>query len=303
MHKAIVTGSSGFIGNNLVKNLIKNKIETLGIDPIESNFEDNFYNHHRGYSETLPKHLIKQYFKSETTLFHIGAVKHRFEQKNVQKMIYANVIDFQNLLNIIKLYPVKKIIFTSSLYVYGTKIVPPYSENSCAKPETVYGYTKLLGEKILEEVSSELNIPAISLRLFFIYGQNQKTQESNYESVIHKTIKLIKANKSPEIYGDGEQGMDFVHVNDLTRFFIQQLNSGKKGYDTINFSSGSFITINNLVEKIKKIDQTEITNKYLNADWTDGIKRYGTNTKLLNYNFKNLINLDKGLKDCFYENN
>ena len=297
---AIVTGSSGFIGSNLVAYLLRNNIKTLGIDPFEPEIENDLFENHLGYVDTLPDEMVNKFFNRDTTLFHIGAKKHRSEHTNTEEIINANVNDFYRLLNLVKLKPVKKIIFTSSLYVYGTKNSPPFSEETPTAPETIYGITKLLGEKLLEKFSKETGIPSLSLRLFFIYGSNQRTRASNYESVIHKTVKLVKENKSPEIYGSGEQGMDFVHVDDLCQFFIDQLSTHESGYDVLNFSSGTCTTINELVDKIKKICNSNINNDYFDSDWTEGLKRYGTNKKLQNkLKINNLINLDDGLKKSF----
>ena len=235
---AIVTGSSGFIGSNLVAYLLRNNIKTLGIDPFEPEIENDLFENHLGYVDTLPDEMVNKFFNRDTTLFHIGAKKHRSEHTNTEEIINANVNDFYRLLNLVKLKPVK--LYLLSLYVYGTKNAPPYREETPTAPETIYGITKLLGEKLLEKFSNEMGIPSLSLRLFFIYGSNQRTMASNYESVIHKTIKLVNENKSPEIYGSGEQGMDFVHVDDLCQFFIDQLSTHESGYDVLNFSSGTY---------------------------------------------------------------
>ena len=67
-----------------------------------------------------------------------------------------------------------------------------------------------------------------------------------------------------------------------------------------NFSSGTCTTINELVDKIKKICNSNINNDYFDSDWTEGLKRYGTNKKLQNkLKINNLINLDDGLKKSF----
>ena len=108
---AIVTGSSGFIGSNLVAYLLRNNIKTLGIDPFEPEIENDLFENHLGYVDTLPDEMVNKFFNRDTTLFHIGAKKHRSEHTNTEEIINANVNDFHRLLNLVKLKPVKNYIF------------------------------------------------------------------------------------------------------------------------------------------------------------------------------------------------
>ena len=280
--KVVVTGSSGFIGNRLTRFLLDKNIEVLGIDPMDSRINDKLYTHHKGFSNSLTSKIIDNFFNSETVLFHIGALKHRSSLNNYNQMINSNVIDFQNLIEIAKAKKIKKILYTSSLYVYGVENESPYSEQkSLTAPSSLYGITKLLGEKLLETFSEETKITSLSLRLFFVYGPNQNTENSNYDSLIHKSIKLLKNDKSPEIYGTGEQTMDFIYVDDLCNYMLKFIHSENVGYSVLNFASGNRISVLDTVKKIINLTNSKNKIVFRDADWTNNLNRYGDNKKLL----------------------
>lgn len=299
--KCIVTGSSGFIGKNLVKELLKNNYEVLGIDPNKSSINDTKYLHHQGFSEDIPKEIIENYFNSDTTLFHIGASKHRNEKQNYKAIEYSNVQDLNNLLQIVKKNPVRRIVFTSSLYVYGTQTISPYSEDDLIKPDTIYGESKHKGELLIQNFSEKTLIPNTILRLFFIFGPGQKTMNSNYDSLIHSTIKKIKQNKNPIVYGSGNQSMDFVFIDDLTKFLysFSNKNTDLKGNNLLNFSSGQKFTVLEIVNLIIKLMNVNTKINFHEADWTEGLSRYGSNNQLKKvFNVEELTNIIDGIQKC-----
>jgi len=297
--KAVVTGASGFIGKRLTEFLLNSEIEVLGIDPLSTSMVHKNYIHHNGYFENLDEEHVKKFFNKDTILYHVGAKKHRDSIENHNEMLYANVEDLKNLTNLVSSNPVKRIVFTSSLYVYGLKNEAPFHEDDFTAPHSLYGITKLLGEKIIQNLSENTKINYSILRLFFIYGPNQNTENSNYDSLIHKTIKKLKSNENPVIYGSGKQTMDFVFVDDLCKFMIEHTQDDFSKNMISNFSSGKHYSVEQVVDKLKQILNSNIENLYTDPDWTDGLNRFGTTEYLENYlNLEKLTSLDDGLKKC-----
>ena len=299
--KSIVTGSSGFIGKNLTQKLLQNNYEVLGVDPNPSLINDSNYFHHQGYSEDIPEEIIERYFTSDTTLFHIGASKHRNEKLNNKEIYYSNIQDLSNLLEIIKKKPVRRIVFTSSLYVYGTQAKSPYSEKSTVTPDTVYGKSKHKGELSIQDFSEKNLIPSTILRLFFIYGPDQKTLNSNYDSLIHKTIKRLKQGKNPIVYGSGNQSMDFVFIDDLINFLYlcSERKTDLKGNYLLNFSSGKKFSVIEIIKLISEIMKVDVKMNFNEADWTNRLSRYGSNDELKKvFDIDSFTNLTDGINKC-----
>lgn len=297
--KAIVTGSSGFIGKRLTELLLESNHEVLGIDPLKPTISHSNYHHHIGYFDSLNNKDIKSFFNKETILYHVGAKKHRDSIENYNEMIFANVEDLKYLTNLLIKHPVKRVVFTSSLYVYGISNEAPFSEKSFTAPHSLYGITKLLGEKLFENLSKSSDIKHTILRLFFIYGPGQNTENSNYDSLIHKTIKKLRNKENPIIYGSGNQTMDFVFVDDLCKFMIEHTKDGFTENLISNFSSGKHYSVKQVIEKIKQILDSNVKNIHTDADWTEGLNRYGTIDNLRKYlKINELTSLDDGLKKC-----
>ena len=298
--KVVVTGSTGFIGKRFVELLLNKNFKVLGIDPNETDIVHKNYEHHLGFASTLNDELIKNYFNTQTTVFHIGATKHRESSTDPKKIIHSNIIDLQNLLEICKKYHIKKLFFTSSLYVYGLKVSAPYKENSPTLPDSLYGMTKLIGENLIEEFTKDSKTSALVLRLFFVYGPGQRNKSSNYDSVIHKTIKNILSNKNIEIYGSGNQIMDFIYIDDLCDFFIENIDSTPNNkYTVTNFCSGEKVSVLKLVTSIKKLMDSNKKIVFTKPDWTNNTARYGSRVffkKEFSYELK--TDLEKGILNC-----
>ena len=299
--KALVTGSSGFIGSNLCKRLLENGYEVLGIDPNENSIQDENFQFFSGrFTDLLDDSLI-EFIDKDTSVFHLGATKNKnVEIVGIKELFESNVNDFSKLLEFSDKKKVKKLIFTSSLYVYGTKNYGPFYEDSLLAPESYYGISKLIGEKLVEDFHKKSNITSYILRLFFIYGSGQKTEQSNYYPVIDKTMNNLLNDKNPTIYGDGQQTLDFVFIDDLTDLLCDDERLIKNNNLSIyNVSSSKETSINELVKIITEKLNINLEPKYLEKDWTNNTRRFGSNDKIMNdLNWAPKIDLNKGLDKC-----
>ena len=186
MKKILVTGAAGFIGYSLCKKLLISKNnEVFGLDNL------NYY-----YSVKLKKERIKelnysknfQFLKLDlfekkklNTLFRKkkfdivynfaaqAGVRYSFE--NPESYINSNIIGFNNILNLIKRFKVKKFFFASSSSVYGNIGPFPKKENSKLNTLNIYSLSKLSNEIIARSFSKRSNTQIIGLRFFSIYGE------------------------------------------------------------------------------------------------------------------------------------
>ena len=117
--KALVTGSSGFIGSKLCKKLLNNGYEVLGLDPNENFIQDKNFHFFSGRFTDLLEDSLVEFIDKDTCVFHVGATKNKnVETVGIEELFESNVNDFSKLLEFSKKKRVKKLIFTSSLYVY-----------------------------------------------------------------------------------------------------------------------------------------------------------------------------------------
>ena len=138
---------------------------------------------------------------------------------------------------------VKNIIFSSSAAVYGNSLDTLISEKSHLNPLSSYGASKLVAEYNLQTFSKLFGLNSISLRLFNVYGNGQSSEAG----VVRKFLKNISKDVPLEIFGDGMQTRDFVHISDVIEaFYCAIRNIEAKRGEIYNIGSGSATSINEL---------------------------------------------------------
>jgi len=137
---------------------------------------------------------------------------------------------------------VKSLISTSTAAVYGSSPTP-ISETSQPNPISSYGASKLVTEYNLQAFSRFFGLNCISLRLFNVYGNGQSSEAV----VIRKFLKNISKDLPLEIFGDGTQTRDFVHISDVIQaFYCAIKNIEAKRGEVYNIGSGKSASINEL---------------------------------------------------------
>ena len=268
----LVTGCAGYIGSVIVHKLIKYNYKVIVIDNLQT-----------GHKECLPKN-IKFYFGdigNENLLIEM------FAQNNITHVIhcaaYAEVNEsmtnpikyFDNniskpikLLNIMKLYDCKNIIFSSTCATYGIPESLPLTESSPTIPINTYGYTKLVFEQMLGYMESIHDFNVVILRYFNVAGayiddKNDIIVGENHQPESHLIPLAINAlinNQSFNIYGtdydtkDGTCIRDYIHVEDIADAHILALN--KKGVYNIGSENG--YSVKEILNLIQKVSQKEL---------------------------------------------
>ena len=293
--KFAVTGGAGFIGSNIVKNLIKNGHSVKVIDNLHTGSKKNL----NGYLNDLDfcEVDIRNYNELKRNLKGVDGVFHEEALTIVQESYLkrdeyfdVNVKGTENIFNIAKEQNFK-IVYASSSSIYGDTKTIPIKEEFPRKPINPYGQTKLedefLAEKILEE-----NIDVIGLRYFNVYG---KGQNGTYAGVITKFINKLKENKSPEIFGDGSQIRDFIYVKDVADANLSAMKSNiKNGF--FNIGTGKTTSIKELAYMMIKIFDKEFEPIFLDPLKGDVKKSQADINHTKNkINWKYKIELNDGL--------
>ena len=146
---------------------------------------------------------------------------------------------------------VPRIVFASSAAVYGDVKGGIMAVGSERNPMSPYAETKILGEKIAEELSSE-STKITCLRFFNVYGPGQP-YSSPYASAIPIFIEKMYRKKPITIFGNGDQTRDFIHVNDVCRAISNSFEFDIPDYSRYNLGTSESISINNLVNLLRKI--------------------------------------------------
>lgn len=259
-HNTIITGSKGFIGHNLIKNLSHN------IVPIENSKQ----------SLNLPNiiDLNKQYniiccgayiLKSNTSIY------------DPIKSIIDNILNsFISIYNI--RYNISHICFLSTADVYKQPNEIPIIENHPIQPTTYYATSKLCLENYLKIFCQECNIPLCILRLGHVYGKGD-----NSGKIIYKIIDNAKNNFDIILYNNGQDIRNYIYIDDVTN--IIQYISMNQINGIYNLISNQNISIEQLAKIIIKLTNSKSKILYKNEN-KPSLKLIFDNQKLQQiYNF------------------
>ncbi len=274
--RILVTGAAGFIGSHLSNRLIHDGNEVIGLDNERSGDWGRvdlgvrrIYNNLVDLSDTEFDALLD----GVEVLFHLAAEKYNSSKATPDSVTEVNIVATQKLFRAAARAGVKRTVFTSSLYAYGSMGPDAMSEADRALPNTYYGMSKLAGEHILASVHRDIGLSWNAARLFFVYGPRQYA-EGGYKSVIITNFERMLRGESPLIFGDGQQSLDYIFVDDVVDGLLL-LATGKRDSEVVNFASGRSASISELTEIMVRTAGWNGGIEHGPADWTAGSSRFG----------------------------
>lgn len=313
MNKILVTGGTGAIGTNLVRELSKKNLVYV-IDNLSSSNRRNVLklkNVKYFFFDITEKKKLFLFFKKNKFkyIFHLAAF---FANQNSvdfpDKDLKTNGYGTLYLLEAINKYNkkfLKNFIYTSSSCIYGNQ--SNLDENSKVYDlDTPYAVTKLLGEHYTQYFNKEFGIPSIIFRLFNSFGAHE--YPGQYRNVIPNFINLAKKDMPLKIYGDGKQTRDFNYVGNVIDILNKTYKKNFKRCEIFNIGYGEEIKIIHLAKEI--IKRTNSKSKIIfikNRSWDSIKKRKSNNRKAKKFlNYKPQYDFNYGLSktlDWFNEIN
>ena len=308
MPSFLVTGGAGFIGSNIVQELVQRGEEVSVLD-----------NFSTGKRENLTPFLdkinliegdVRSYHTVRKAVDDVDFILHQAALPSVPRSINdpittndVNVTGTINILDAAKDANVKRVVFASSSSIYGEIGNLLKTEDMLPQPLSPYAVSKLAGEKYCQAFTRLYGLETVCLRYFNVFGPNQDPT-SQYSAVIPKFINLMKMGKPATIFGDGEQSRDFTFVENVVQ---ANLLACKKGFEEIsgeifNIACGKRITINDLVKSINQILKTDIEPNYASSrpgDVKHSLANIGKAQQFLNYDVK--VEFIEGLSQVMTE--
>ena len=253
--KMLVTGGAGFIGSNLVDQLILENNEVHVIDNFSSgkkeNCNDKAIYHKIDISNVDSVDTLKKIFKDVDTIFHCAALA-RVQPSIIDPLKYEinNTLGIMNVLKSASGANVRRLVYSASSSAYGPTDNLPSKENDPINPISPYANQKYYGELCCKMFSKVYGIETVSLRYFNVYGERQNLGGA-YATVVGIFINQLLKSESLTINGDGNQRRDFTYVGDVVSANILASSSKKIGKgESINIGSGKNISINELAKMI-----------------------------------------------------
>lgn len=249
MNKSLVTGGAGFIGSHLVDALLKLGHEVTVLDNFSTGRMENL-NHVKDCINLVRCDLSfpgdwARHFKNVDWVFHIAGLADIVPSiQKPEAYFRTNVDGTFHVLQACRKEGVKRLLYLASSTCYGIPEIYPTPESAEIRPQYPYALTKRLGEELVIHWAKVYKLPALSLRLFNVYGTRSRTS-GTYGAVFGVFLAQKLANQPLTIVGDGKQTRDFTYVSDVVDALIHAAKSGKMG-EIYNVGSGQTVSVNHL---------------------------------------------------------
>ncbi len=258
MSKILITGAAGFIGSQLAHRLYLEKNEVVLVDDFSYGSEDNLIFDDADFRKTIHHKDIRDLdfmdslFKKEhfDIIYHIAGITPLPDcQTDPVNAIDVNVRGTVILLDLVRKYGVKKMIFASTSAVYENNKDFPSTEEKVEKPSLIYPSTKYTAEQYCKAYWDAYGIPVVVLRFANVYGPHIDCLRTQPPVMGYIIREYLLGNK-PVLHSTGEQERDFIFVEDLIDLAV--LVSKSEKYDTVNVSTETTVSINRIADMIAK---------------------------------------------------
>ena len=260
----LVTGCAGFIGSNLLEALLKLDQKVIGLDNFATGYQHNIDDVLQSITPRQRDNFnficgdICSLQDCELVIQGVDFVLHHAALASVPQSIQepsqahnANVNGFLNILELVRKYKVKRVVYASSSAVYGDLPTLPKKEDEIGIPLSPYAVNKYINELYANVYGSCYGLETIGLRYFNVFGKRQDPN-GDYAAVIPLWIKAILHNESVYINGDGETTRDFCYVNNVVRAnLLAATTINPEAVNQVyNVACGARITLNELFSNI-----------------------------------------------------
>lgn len=300
--KCLVTGGAGFIGSNLAEELIRQGAKVLILDNFSTGFRENLEEIDGDFDfiegDLNDAKLLHQILDKVEAVFHQAALPS--VPRSVEDPVethQACVNGTFSLLDASRRAGVRRFMYAASSSAYGDQPTLPKVETMRPDPLSPYAVAKLTGEYYCKVFHQVYGLETFSLRYFNVFGPRQNPS-SMYSGVISRFIDALLTDRQPVIYGDGEQSRDFTYIANIVNANIAAFQAVKGVGEVINVANGQRISLNDLLNVVKKI----VGKANVDADYQPERKgdvkhsQADNNRAVECLGYKKLVGLEEGLK-------
>ena len=251
MQHALVTGGAGFIGSHLAERLLREGLRVTVLDDLSMGVRENVpAGAHFVHGNILDRELLAGAMRGVDVVFHEAAkVSIRESVTKFRDDARVNIDGTLNVLEAAREAKVKRLVFASTVGVYGRDGLNLKETDADVTPRSPYGVGKLAAEGYVLLLCPEMGIDCVALRYGNTYGPRQTP--TPYVGVTTIFVNTLLAGKQPTIYDDGNQIRDYIYVDDIVEANIKALATKNTG-TMYNVGTGVPTTVNQVLVQVAK---------------------------------------------------
>jgi len=257
----LITGAAGGIGSTLARKLRKNGNQLFLIDNLRNGYEENLYENGKLIGEWANQSVesdLSDLWKDVNFdhIIHMAAVTALPDcESNKEESLSINVNGTLNLLNFAKKRGCSSFIFASTSAIYENNKSNVLEEYMETNPTLLYSLTKKMAESLCDSYRKNYKMNITTLRFFNVFGPRQDIHRTS-PPLLNYLVREFSNDRQPILHSDGNQSRDYVYVDDVVSMIERCME--KLPNDTFNVCSGRKISVNEIVEIVKKALSVDI---------------------------------------------
>jgi len=262
----VVTGGAGFIGSNIVDELVRRGQQVAVLDDLSAGKEANLaevrgkIDFRKGSITELS--AVRAACERADYVVHLAA--RTSVPRSVKDPLETNRINIDGTLNVLvaaRDAQVRRMVYAASSSAYGETPALPKVETMQPEPISPYGVTKYVGELYAQVFGRVYGLENASVRYFNVFGPRQDPT-SQYSGVLSRFLLALIQGQPPVVYGDGEQSRDFTYIENVVDETLRACEAPGASGKVFNGGTGARITLNQVLQLLEKISGQKIQAKY-----------------------------------------
>ncbi|MGA7622116.1 MAG: SDR family oxidoreductase [Candidatus Acidiferrales bacterium] len=297
----LVTGGAGFIGSNIVDELVRRGHQVVVLDDLSAGKEANLAAVRSKID--FRSDSITDLAAIQSACYGVDYVIHLAARtsvpRSVEDPLETNRVNIDGTLNVLiaaRDAKVRRIAFAASSSAYGETPTLPKVETMQPQPISPYGVSKYVGELYAQVFGRVYGLENASVRYFNVFGPRQDPT-SQYSGVLSRFMLAVIQGRPPVVYGDGEQSRDFTYIENVVDETLLACEKADASGLVFNGGTGVKITINQVLKMLEKVTGRKIQAKYdppRNGDIRDSQADISLARKMLGYEPR--VDFEEGLR-------
>lgn len=247
-----VTGAGGYIGSGLCKRLIELGFEVVMVDNFFNSQSKEVEGNMITWADVRNRYEMETMFRDCDVVVHLAAISGVADCDRMPDKAYdVNIVGTSNIAWVCRKYGID-LIFPSSMAVIGDPVELPVKSSHPRNPLNVYGFTKWVGERIIESFSKD-RFNGLVFMKSNIYGEYEVDgRKISKSTVINIFVKKAKKGEALTVHKPGTQTRDFIHVLDVIDAYVKAIKNFPEGFSVITIGGGECLSILDIARMVQK---------------------------------------------------